>query len=68
MSRRGSPRITVKDRALLLKLLEGDELATVFRQIVVEEFGPTAALEMFGEDLGQDARDPGPESLNPDMF
>ena len=49
-------------------MLEGDDLATVFRQIVVEEFGRTAALEMFGEDLGHDARDPGPESLGPDIF
>lgn len=67
MSRRGSPRITAKDRALLLKMLEGDELRSVFQQIVVEDFGPTAALEMFGEDLAHDARDPGPESLGPDI-
>ena len=67
LSRRGSPRITAKDRTLLLKMLEGDELATVFKQIVAEDFGLAAALEMFGEGLAHDARDRGPESLGPEI-
>ena len=68
ISGHGSPRITAKDRVLLLKMLEGDALATVFQQIVAEDFGPAECLEVFGDDLAHDVRDAGPESLSPDLF
>ena len=46
----GSPLITDKDRAVLLDMLDGDDLVDLFREIVTEDFGPDAACEMFGED------------------
>ena len=59
---RGSPRITAEDRALLLRMLERDELAHLFRQIVTEDFGSAAATEMFGECLSGHSQVPGAES------
>ena len=62
----GSPRITAKDRALLLKMLEGDELANLFREIVVEDFGPAAASELFREsDLTRRLGDAGADYSGP---
>ena len=34
----------------LIKMVKNDELAELFRQIVIDDFGLDAALEMFGGD------------------
>ena len=54
----GSLPITPEDRAVLLEMLEGDDLANLFRQIVADDFGSAAALEMFGDDPVIRAEDP----------
>ena len=64
----GSPRITSKDRVLLLEMLEGDGLATVFQQIVAEDFGPEASSDVPVEDSAHDGRDPDPGPFNSDFI
>ena len=60
---------TTRDRAVLLEMLEGDDLSNLFREIATEDFGPDAAVEMFGGDdfatpFGNvDAKDSGPDFL-----
>ena len=60
--------VTAKDRAVLLEMLEGDDLADLFRQIVCDDFGPDASLETFSEDPVQSVRDPQAESWGADIF
>ena len=64
----GSSRISPKDRAVLLEMLEGDDLADLFRQIVTDDFGADAALEMFGDDPTARVADPRPGPLGLDIL